>query len=149
MASSNSDSGNNTELVTADNNAKGEDASFSLVEVDPLVFFRGLTAQFFYTREEADAMEADALCKEGTLKRFQRIRRVKLKVDDDCRICRRKYINVTVVLPCWHYFCDLCLFKWMEEGNETCPTCEGPLEWESCGDAAVMVNKAELASGSV
>ena len=45
-----------------------------------------------------------------------------LDKDDDCVICTETLKNARK-LSCNHYFHLICLSKWIEKGNKSCPIC--------------------------
>jgi hypothetical protein len=53
-----------------------------------------------------------------------------LTEDDNCPICcselnsrKAADFNDSVKTPCGHMFCEDCIFKWLENGTRTCPSC--------------------------
>tara|TARA_B100000795_G_scaffold266767_1_gene250497 strand:+ start:97 stop:627 length:531 start_codon:yes stop_codon:yes gene_type:complete len=42
----------------------------------------------------------------------------------DCAVCQETHKSVLEIIPCKHFFCSTCLYKWFDK-KHNCPLCRG------------------------
>src|SRR3990167_5477816 len=47
--------------------------------------------------------------------------------NSQCTICLEELQNCTVLMPCYHHFCFVCINQWYEI-NPSCPLCKEPID---------------------